>query len=141
MANGESRATERTKRPGIFLGFAAFVIAIVTAALWVRQINMVAIPEDKTLFIASFLTAVVLGVASFIVGTRWFAGIAAVPAILISLILPYTIYISPQQVSDNPIQVGDTIPQFVAIDDEGNRFFSDSLEGSTVLIKFFRAHW
>ena len=112
-----------------------------TAALWVRQINMVAIPEDKTLFIASFLTAVVLGVASFIVGTRWFAGIAAVPAILISLILPYTIYISPQQVSDNPIQLGDTIPQFVAIDDEGNRFFSDSLEGNTVLIKFFRAHW
>jgi len=37
--------------------------------------------------------------------------------------------------------VGDTIPYFVAIDDESNRFTSDSLYGTPVLIKFFRAHW
>jgi len=37
--------------------------------------------------------------------------------------------------------VGDQIPYFTAIDDEGVRFESDALAGTPVLIKFFRAHW
>ena len=43
--------------------------------------------------------------------------------------------------AENPIKVGDQIPYFVAVDDQGELFESDVLKGTPVLIKFFRAHW
>ncbi|MDP6027465.1 MAG: hypothetical protein QF715_11695 [Pseudomonadales bacterium] len=129
------------KKLGTSLGVFAFALVAATVVIWFRLANQVAIPEDRTLFVVFFLLGPVMGVAAFIVGTRWFGGVAAVIAILVGLFLPFTVAISRQEVAENPISVGDTIPYFVAIDDESNRFTSDSLYGTPVLIKFFRAHW
>jgi cytochrome oxidase Cu insertion factor (SCO1/SenC/PrrC family) len=113
----------------------------VTVALWFRQINQVDIPENRTAFVAFFLTAAALGVGAFVAGTRWFGAVAAVPAIFIGLLLPFTVAVSRQEVAPNGIQVGDTIPHFTAVDEHGELFDSASLQGHTVLMKFFRAHW
>jgi len=129
------------KKLGTGLGFLALVIVVVTVLIWFRLANQVAIPEDRTLFVILFLLGPILGIAAFVVGTRWYGGIPAVLATLVGLLLPFTIAISPQQVAENPIRVGDTIPSFTAIDDEGDRFTSDSLYGTPVVVKFFRAHW
>ncbi len=129
------------KKIGTRLGFVALAVAILTVALWFRLAHQVTIPEDRTLFVLAFLTAAGLGVAAFVIGTRWFGGVPAILAIVAGLFLPFTIAISPQQVADNPIRVGDTLPVFSALDDEGKRFRSSELSGSPVLIKFFRGHW
>ena len=123
------------------LGFLAPLIAVATTIAWFHLADQVAIPEDRTLFIIFFLLAPVAGIAAFILGTRWYGGVAAIPGIVIGLFLLFTVYISPQQVAENPIRVGDQIPYFTAIDDEGVRFESDALAGTPTLIKFFRAHW
>ena len=39
------------------------------------------------------------------------------------------------------IAVGDKIPDFQALDDNGEAFDSGSLSGGPVLFKFFRGHW
>lgn len=129
------------KKIGTSLGFAALVLAAGTIWLWFRQVNLVALPEDRTLFVVAFGLAIVLGIAAFVIRTRWFGGIPAVLGIIAAFFMVGTIYISPQQVADNPIKVGDVIPQFVALDDEGERFNSNSLSGKPTLIKFFRGHW
>jgi|TARA_B100001964_G_C14245106_1_gene607016 hypothetical protein len=129
------------KKMGTTLGFVSLAVAILTGILWSHQINQVAIPEDRTLFVAAFLAATGLGVAAFAIGTRWFGGIPAILAIAVGLFLPFTVAISPQQVAENPIRVGDTIPVFTALDDTGDRFRSGDLDGSPALIKFFRGHW
>ena len=67
--------------------------------------------------------------------------IAALPAIVIGLFLPFTVSISEQILPENAIRVGDTIPAFSAKDDRGELFDSARLRGNPVLIKFFRAHW
>ena len=85
---------------GTTLGFVALVVVILTVALWFRLINQVAIPEDRTLFVAAFLTAAGLGVAAFAIGTRWFGGVPAFLAIVAGSFLPFTIAISPQQVAE-----------------------------------------
>jgi hypothetical protein len=129
------------KIPGTWLGFIALVMAIGVALLWFRQANLVALPQDRTLFVVAFVSAGILGIATFIVGTRWFGGIPAVGAIIVCAFMTGTIYISPQKVADNPVKVGDVIPQFVALNDDGERFNSGELTGKPTLIKFFRAHW
>lgn len=136
----KTKITNR-KKIGTALGFVALAVAILTMVLWFRLVNQVAIPEDRTLFVVAFLTAAGLGVAAFVIGTRWFGGVPAILAIAAGLFLPFTVAISRQQVAENPIRVGDTIPVFTALDDKGERFRSGDLDGSPVLIKFFRGHW
>jgi hypothetical protein len=134
-------ADGRTKTVGTTLGLLAFVVAAVTVALWFRQINQVDIPQNRTAFVVFFLTAAALGVGAFVARTRWFGAVPAVLAIIIGSFLPFTVAISRQEVAADGIQVGDTIPHFEAVDDEGQLFDSESLQGHPVLIKFFRGHW
>ena len=114
--------------------------ALVTGGFYLaRQVNL---PDDRTLFVIAFLCAAALGVAAYFKGTSIPGGIPPAIAIVIGLFLPFTIAISPQELeAGKVIQVGDTIPHFTALDDQGATFDSASLNGHLVLIKFFRAHW
>ncbi len=129
------------ERRGTKLGLAALATAIVFAVAWFAVNRQVGIPDDRTFFVVGFLVAAALGIASFVRGTRWYGGLAAVFAILIGISLPFTMSISRQDVAASAIQVGDTIPRFAAVDAFSNSFDSESLHGHLVLIKFFRAHW
>ena len=44
-------------------------------------------------------------------------------------------------VAVNAIRIGDTIPAFSALDENGELFESKTLAGKPALIKFFRGHW
>lgn len=126
---------------GTILGLAAFVVAVSLGRRWFQHIRQVDLPEDRTTFVAGFLVAAGLGIAAFVAGPGWIGGIAAVPAIVIGLFFPFSVSISRQEVATNAIRVGDTIPQFTAVDENDEPFDSGSLHGHLVLIKFFRAHW
>ena len=126
---------------GTALGVVAALLAVLVTLLWFRQVNLVALPGDRTIFVLGWVLAAALGFGALVLGVRWFGGIPAVLAILLGGGLPFTVYISPQQVADNPIAVGDTIPAFVLLDDTGKRFNSNVLAGKPALIKFFRGHW
>ena len=129
------------KNSGNRLGLAALVLAVSCALLWFRQANAVDIPENRMLFVAVWLSAVALGVAAFVKSAGWLGRIAALPAIVIGLFLPFTVSISEQVLPPNAIQVGQMMPAFSAPDDRGELFDSARLRGNPVLIKFFRAHW
>lgn len=129
------------EKRGTKLGVVALGIAVAVTFAWFAVNRQVGIPENRTVFVLGFLLAVALGVAAFLRGTKWYGGLAATVAILLSTFLPYTMAISEQGVAPGAIQVGDTIPHFEAVDEFGKAFDSESLHGHLVLIKFFRAHW
>ena len=131
----------RTKKVGTTLGVLALVLAAATVALWFRQIGQVDIPEDRTTYVICFLSAAALGVGAFLTGVRWFGGVAAALAIIIGSFFPFTVAISRQEVAANAIRVGDSIPVFSALDENGEVFESTTLAGKPALIKFFRGHW
>ena len=116
-------------------------MAAATVALWFRQIGQVDIPEDRTTYVIFFLSAPALGIGAFAAGARWFGGVAAALAIIIGSFFPFTVAISRQEVAANAIRVGDSIPVFSALDENGEVFESKTLAGKPALIKFFRAHW
>lgn len=132
---------ETRKTVGTTLGLLAPIVAIATFLFWFYTNNSVGIPENRGVFIAVFVIAIVMAVASFIVGTRWFGGVAAVVGFLPAAFMLFTVSISKQVVAEDAIKVGDSLPYFAALDDKGERFTSDALAGTPVLIKFFRAHW
>ena len=128
-------------KPGTKLGLAAPIVALAFFFGWFAMNNAVGVPENRTFFVLGWLLAIALGLGAFVRGTRWYGGIAAALGIFIGTFLPMTVYISPQQVGAGAVQVGDTIPQFKAVDEFGEWFDSEALQGHHVLIKFFRAHW
>lgn len=130
------------KKPGNKFGLAAFALAAGTVALWFYLTRQVNLPDDRTLFVIAFLSAVALAITAYVKGTSLLGGIPPALAIVIGLFLPFTIAVSPQTLDTaKVIQVGDTIPAFTALDGHGETFDSASLNGHLVLIKFFRAHW
>ncbi len=130
-----------TGKLGTALGLCAPLLAAGATMLWFRQVRLVAIPENRSLFVAAWILAIALGLAAFVQRTRWFGGIAAVLGIGIGALLLFTVAISRQEVAPNSIRVGETMPQFTALDERGERFDSASLAGELVLLKFFRGHW
>ncbi len=131
----------RSKRLGTTLGFVGLGIALISVFLWNRQIQQVAIPENRTAFVIAFVVAALVGASAFVMRTRWFGAIPALMAIAIGAFLTFTVSISRQEVATTGIQVGQTIPHFTAIDRHGEPFDSASLAGKPVLVKFFRGHW
>ena len=128
-------------KTGNWLGLLALVVAIGCTRLWFYQAENVALPENRILFLAVWLSAVVLGITAFVKKAGWLGRIAALLAIVIGLFFPFTVSISEQILPPNAIQVGEMIPSFSAPDDRGELFDSARLRGNPVLIKFFRAHW
>ena len=126
---------------GTQLGLLVLVVAVGCTRFWFYQAENVALPENRMLFLAVWLSAVALGIAAFVKKAGWLGRIAAVAAIVMGLFFPFTVSISEQVLPPNAIQVGETIPSFSAPDDSGQVFDSARLRGNPVLIKFFRAHW
>lgn len=133
--------SEPQKRLGTILGFVGLAIVLLTLMLWNRQIQQVAIPENRTLFVAGFVAAALVGASAFVKRTRWFGAIPALIAIVMGSFLTFTVAISRQEVATTGIQVGQTIPLFTGVDRHGEPFDSASLAGKPVLMKFFRGHW
>ena len=132
---------EEKKNLGTPLAFGALVLAIAGALSWFATNASVGIPENRSPFVALWLSAAALGVYAIVKSKGWLGRLVSVPAIVIGLFLTFTVAISPQAVASGAIQVGDMLPAFTAVDDAGETFDSETLRGHPVLIKFFRAHW
>ena len=131
----------KTKTLGTSLGFLGLALVVGTVMVWFRQNTLVDLPENRTGFVIFWLSGAALGLSAFVTGTRWFGGIAAVLAIFVGCFFPFTVSISRQEIAPNGIQVGQVIPQFVALDQNGKEWDSAKLQGKPVLMKFFRGHW
>lgn len=124
----------------VLAGLALLTFTATTAA-WVGRIRRVAIPSNRSWFLGSWLTALLLGVSSFYnPGAGWFGGVMATIAMLGSGLFLVLYSLGKQGVGD-AIAVGDTMPQFTSLDENRETFESSTLAGSPILIKFFRGHW
>ena len=124
-----------------FLGLLAFAMFAVAAGTWFRLANQVAIPNNRLPFLGLWVAATALGIASFFSeGSGWPSGILGALAMAGSVAL-LGLYAMGTQGAGDPIAVGDHIPAFEAISDDGSNFASAELTGVPLLVKFFRGHW
>jgi hypothetical protein len=127
---------------GSLLGIIGLVLSVGVTAFWFSLARRLALPGDRTGFVFLWLVSFGVGAIALIAGTSFIGGFPPAIAILISSLLIFTVYVSPQAVeSRDVIKVGDFIPSFQATDDKNQIFDSIGLGGHLILIKFFRAHW
>jgi len=124
-----------------YLGWASLVVVAISIRLWIRAFKRVEIPKNRGGFVAAWIVAAGLGLAALLGEPGWLGGVPAGLAVFASAFFLLTVAISGQKVGDEAIQVGATIPHFMATDEHGQTFDSQTLAGHPVLIKFFRGHW
>ncbi|MFK8048099.1 MAG: hypothetical protein AB8B81_06685 [Halioglobus sp.] len=125
----------------VILACLGLLVFVATTAAWVGRIKRVAIPSNRTGFLASWLTALLLGVASFYnPGAGWLSGVMATVVVLGSGLF-LLLYSLGKQGAGDVINVGDSMPAFTALDENRETFESNTLNGAPILIKFFRGHW
>lgn len=124
-----------------YLGLASLAVVAISIRLWIAAIKRVEVPSNRVGFVAAWVAAAGLGLAALAGEPGWLGGIPASFGVVASCFLLLSVAIGGQKVGDAVIQVGDTIPDFTATDEDGQLFDSMSLAGHPVLIKFFRGHW
>ena len=123
-------------------GILAIVAVVASVALWLRRIQTVAIPVNRSAFVAAFVFGALLGAVALYLGPPvWPVRVALWVTTSVGVFFAFTVGVSAQKVGDDAIRVGKKLPTFTAIDEEGRPFDSQSLAGHPVLIKFFRGHW
>lgn len=123
------------------LGLASLSIFASTTAVWFIRAMRVDIPDSRWSFLLGWASAGLLGAASFASsGASWLSGIFGSLSLLGSLMM-LSLYALGKQKGSNSIKVGDVIPAFESLDDEGQTYSSQTLIGTPTLIKFFRGHW
>jgi hypothetical protein len=110
-------------------------------ALWAQRIKRVQIPADRRGFVACWVGGAALGILALTQGAGWVGGIPAGIAAVAGTFFSALVYISPQKVADNAVQVGESLRGFTALDENGDDFSIASVAGKPVLLKFFRGHW
>ncbi len=121
---------------------ALVALAMVAGALiwWFRRVGRVQIPKNRGPFVLWMLAGGALAGVALVEGGGWQTIAPAVVALAGALFVLSLFAISRQKV-DGAIGVGDEIPAFQALDENGEAFDGASLAGQPVLIKFFRGHW
>jgi hypothetical protein len=126
---------------GTLLGILAFLLVAGSMALWFQRIQSVQIPSDRRIFVACWAGGAALGVLALTQGAGWIGGIPAGIAVAAGAFFSALVFVSPQRVADNAIQVGERLRDFSAMDENGDEFSISSMAGKPLLLKFFRGHW
>jgi hypothetical protein len=122
-------------------GIVAFLLVTGSMALWARRIRNVEIPKDRRAYVACWVGGAVLGIIALVQGAGWIGGTLAGVAALAGTFFSALVLASPQKAADDAVQVGESLRQFSAIDENGEEFSLARLAGKPVLFKFFRGHW
>ena len=125
----------------IIIAGLGLAVMVVTTAMWFRLMANVAIPDNRTTFLMLWGLAAVLGVGSFFGNNPgWLSGTFGALASLGGAGL-LILYMLRKQGVGEPISVGDKIPAFSGVNEQGMEFDSSDMSGSPTLLKFFRGHW
>ena len=123
------------------LGLLALLVVAGAATLWFRAARDVRLPTNRTGFVLAWAAGALLGLLAFVQGPGWVGGVPAFLAVLAGGFLLFTVAISRQQAAPDAVTVGSRLPDFVAPDENGERFELSSTRGRPLLLKFFRGHW
>ena len=122
-------------------GFLALALVLAAGVVWFRAALRVNLPRNRSAYVIAMVAALALAIIALLGDANLGGTIAAGLAAVLSAFFLFTVSISAQKTAADAIAVGDTIPAFTAIDENGEAFDSAVLANNTVLIKFFRGHW
>lgn len=126
---------------GLIFAIASLVISIAAWARWLKTALRQAVPDNLAGYGLAMVTGLGLGVAAFFNAPGIGGGLIAGVAMFMSLFWLLTAVAGKQKTNTPKIIVGQPLPAYTALNEDGSAFDSQSLNGAPYLLKFFRGHW
>ncbi len=126
---------------GDIFGFAGLAVLVATMVVWFRMVNQVSVPQNRMPYFGAFLVGSAFGIYAFVLGTSWIGGIPAGIAAFAGIFFVGMRALSAQDARTPAVQVGGSIIDFQAPDENDELFDLATMRGKPFLLKFFRGHW
>ena len=123
------------------LGLLALGVVAVTGWRWFRLIKEVAIPRNRSIYMAGFVCGGLIGLVAAFGSSGLVSTIAGGLAAFGGLTFAALRMQSAQRPNEPAVSVGGTMLAFSAPDETGADFDLSKLAGKPYLLKFFRGHW
>jgi len=119
----------------------ALGLVVGTVAAYVPQVKALRVPLRPVGYQVAMVLGILLALIGFVKEPGLLSGMAASLAILAGGSFLFITLTSGLPEKLPSAGVGQSAPDFTARDSDGKNFTLSSLEGSTVLLKFFRGYW
>jgi cytochrome oxidase Cu insertion factor (SCO1/SenC/PrrC family) len=126
---------------GLILPAAAAGTAVIGIAVWMRMIAAVQLGQSRWVVNSLFGAGAAIGLLALTQSPGAIGIALAGTTVAFSAIYFGLLSISGQSSQAPNFAVGSPIPDFTALDHNGEPFTLSSLDGKPMLIKFFRGHW
>ena len=126
---------------GLFLAIASLVIVLATWRQWFKAALRQAVPDNLAGFVLAMATGLGLAIAAFFNAPGVVGGLLAAAATFMSVFWLLLTAAGKQKTGAAEIVVGQPLPAYTAMNEDGSSFDSQSLSGAPYLLKFFRGHW
>lgn len=126
---------------GLLYALGSFAIAMAMWVLWFKKALRQALPENLTGFVLATALGLGLAIAAFFQAPGLLGGVLAGLATFLSLFWFFALIAGKQKAEQSKIAVGQAVPAFTALNEDGSSFDSQVLHGKPYLLKFFRGHW
>jgi hypothetical protein len=126
---------------GLILGITSLVVVISTWRFWLKRAFRQSLPDNIVGFILAMVIGLGMAIAAFLQGVGIVGGVAAGFAAIASIFFLLATAAGKQKTGAPKIIVGQPLPVFNALTEDGATFSSEELDGTPYLLKFFRGHW
>ena len=126
---------------GFIFPAAAAGTAVVGIAVWLRMIAHVELGQKRWVVNALFASSLALGAFALAQSPSTPGFVLAGTTVAFSALYFVLLSFSGQSNQVPAVAVGSRIPDFTALDHNGQPFSLSSLNGKPILMKFFRGHW
>jgi hypothetical protein len=126
---------------GLILAIASLVIVLATWRRWFKTALRQAVPDNLVGFVLAIATGLGLAITAFFKEPGVVGGLLAAAATFMSLFWLLATAAGKQKTGAPTIVVGQPLPAYTALNEDGSSFDSQSLSGAPYLLKFFRGHW
>ncbi|MCA9937978.1 MAG: redoxin domain-containing protein [Anaerolineales bacterium] len=125
----------------LLLGLLAMIIVRANRAWYRRKIKNIQVPRKPITHQLLAALGVAVAIFTFTRPLDVIGFLLAAVALLAGIRFIYTSLSSHIPPKSFAVRIGEPVPDFTALDGDGNAFTLSSLRGRPVLVKFFRGHW
>jgi len=126
---------------GLILAIASLLFVLATWTRWLKTALRQAVPDRLVGFALSMTAGLGLAIAAFFSEPGVIGGSLAAVAAFMSLFWLLATAAGKQKTGAPKAIVGQPLPAYTALNEDGSSFDSQSLVGAPYLLKFFRGHW
>ena len=125
----------------LILSAVGLTVVILNWAVWFKKAQSQAVPSSVMGFVLAMICGLALAGSAFAFQTSLLSIVIGTIALVLGVFWLASAAFGGQKTDAPKMIVGQPLPAFSALNEDGSTFHTSEMDGSPYLLKFFRGHW